>query len=172
MGTCALYLSVSLSHALGLRAPSLITLSWILYAYYARTWLGLWFLALSASQMSKMSVPVASPRLASRRVASCVLAIVVDRRSTRRRVISALCRRRRLRRRVTCVFSAFQCCMLMSPPPLSLYPSSPITCSHSNRWLHRASITTHARPAQGSPCCCLCQRSVVVDAPLLSTRTL
>lgn len=56
--------------------------------------------------------------------------------------------------------------------PLSLFPSPCITCSHSNRWLHRASITTHARPAQGSPCCCLCQRSVVVDAPLLSTRTL
>lgn len=58
--------------------------------------------------------------------------------------------------------------MLMSPPP-PLYPSLTITCSHSNRWLHRASITTHARPAQGSPCCCcLCQRSVVVDALIYS----
>lgn len=91
----------------------------------------------------------------------CVLALT-------RRSRLALSAPRRLRGRVTCVFSAFQCCMLMltsthcSTPP----PHSFLLCSHSQQVV-APRRSTPQRPAQGSPSVL---RSVVVD--VLIWRTL
>lgn len=100
--------------------------------------------AVISARCPKYVYPSPAPRPSALSLSVCVLALT--RRS--RLALSAPRRRRRRRGRVTCVFSAFQCCMLMlmsthySTPPHSLLSLAPIR----NRWLHRGDRRHDALP--------------------------